>query len=394
MKKLPLFFALLLLLQSNLTQATAIEPVSKCPLPPPGWINATDITENSITIEWDANSGGLWYKITRFDVTNGIGLPDVFVPGTTNTYTSTPHAPGTTIQFGVSATSCDDQGSDMYGNEIMATYTTTWIVVDDIASFTVPGVPIDNTTIWSGYDKTIHVTNAAASSPEVEVTKVKVYFTGLTGVKYAEFLTWSQCSTAYSSAIRVQFWEKSSWPAGVTCTPMSDTTTSIIFQYYEGPFFTLHQAGFSGGVGQIKIRNNRPSNIFYAKIMDEEPNPCFVEGYGKNGGGHGSNVAFAEALSAENHDTSPTISETMALKVSPNPFSDGFSVDYSLETESPVTLALFDYTGRQVKTMQLPSLDAGNFSTSIYTNDLPAGIYQLSFQTNQVRRMTTLVKHQ
>ena len=399
MKKLPLFFTLLLLLQGLFTEAKTTEPAVECPLPPPGWINATNITANSITIEWEANGGALWYRITRFDVTNGIGLPDIFVPGTTNTFTSTPHAPGTTILFGVSATRCDTQVSEKFGNEITAVYATTWIVVDDIVSFNASGILTGNTPIFSGaltdiYDKAISVVNAPEINPQVKITKIKVKFINDSGeMKHAEFLVWSQCSDAGSSAIRVKYWRKSLWSDSVTCTPLSGTTPSIIFQYQGAPFFTLYRPSFAGGIGQLKIRNNRATTIFYDQVVDEETNPCFVEGYGENGGGDDSNEAYAEALTAEDHAAPTTLNGTTGLNISPNPCSDGFSVNYNLEAESPVTMALFDHAGRQVKTIQLTTLDAGNYSTHIYADDLPAGIYQLSFQTNQVRLMTTLVKH-
>lgn len=399
MKKLLLFLGLGLLVQPFSVQAKPIENSVSCPLPPPGWINATDITENSITIEWESDGGAVWYKVTRFDVTNGIALPDVFVPGSTNTYTSTPHAAGTTIQFGVSATSCDTQAIDQYGEETTALLTTTWIVVDVIASFSAPGTPSGNYQILpngpsGSTDVPISVINADEGTPLVRVTKTKVKFTDKHGVvRYAEFLTWSHCSNPESSAIRVMYWNKSSWPAGVTCTPLSGSTSLITFNLNGGPFFKLYLPSFASNNGQLKIHNDMPGSIFYDQWAGQETNPCYVAEYGENGGEDESNEAFSEVLNVENRDAIHAISENIALNVNPNPFSNGFTVNYALDAESPLTLALFDYTGRQVKTMQLPTLDAGNYSTSIYTNDLPAGIYQLSFQTNQARLMTTLVKH-
>lgn len=399
MRCLSLLFVVLLQLNALFVEAKTVKSTNSCPVAPPSWVTATDITTSSITITWEAETLVTWYKITRFDITNGIQLPDVIVPGSTTTYTSDSHAPGESIKFGLQATACTDPVEDDFGEEISAIFTTTFIIVDDIASFTAPGAPTGDYAIWpsgplGAGDVSLSLINANEYTPQVRVHKVKVYLLD-NGVSYfAEFLTWSQCNTEQSSAVRVMYWKPLNWSAGVTSSPgIGATTNSVVFKLQGRPFFTLYGASYSGNTATIKIKNDRSTVIYYSKLVINEDNPCYnVEFSGPEDQISDTQKRVETDSELEDRTTITGNNPSNTVNISPNPFSTSLSIQYSLDEESPVTLSLYDHTGRVLRYMQLPSLPAGEYNTGIYTTDLPVGIYQLGFQTNKKRNMTTLVK--
>lgn len=412
MKCFRLVLLLVLLVQSLYVFAHPIEnyPLS-CSLPAPSTISATDITTSKIQLTWAAVNGANGYKISRFDVTHGVALPDANVaePG----YLSEPHDPGTTIAFEVRA-KCQSGES---GEAITAEYTTTIIIVDDIVLFSVPTYPTGNIPIYpagTSSDLTVGMKDAANQTSDVEVIRAKVRYTDThNNLHFAEFLLWSHCSVAGNNAVRVQYRNPENWPGNVTYVEnhingnLQLPIYSINFKMDGMPFFTLHLPVFyQGGVGlpnslRIRIRNDFDAVIYYDRSFNVEENPC----YGNGGGTISKNVAGGSfddirgGTDTESSNDSPSLNESFAttaantLHVSPNPFNEYFQVEYSLQAESPVLFTLYDLTGRAIKTIQLPTQAAGQYSTSIHENNLPAGIYLLSFQTKQGRTTTTLVKH-
>ena len=397
MKCTRLLFVLVLLLQSLCAEAKPLNnaPYS-CNLPAPTWINAVDISSTKIKVKWAVVSGASNYKVSRYDVTHNVQLPDAYT--LEEEYLSEPHDPGTTITFTISPVCPSGEVSEAFISE---DFTTTIIVVDDIASFSAPNTPAGSNPIQPGGDATYGFLNADKNAATVEVQRIKVKY-GST--LFAEFLLWSHCSQPDFNVARIKYWNQPSWPASVTKTENhvngpDSPISSITFKINGGPFFTIKSPSFGTeangmpSTGQILIHNDRQQVITFAKANSTENNPCYAPpGFATDGGEYSSDDAISDDAIAQDRAAFQFPGETSMLTVSPNPFSEGFSVNYTLEQESPVTLLLFDHTGRQLRVMELPALEAGNYNTGIYTNDLPTGIYLLAFQTNQGRSVTTLVK--
>lgn len=405
MKSFRLVFVGLLLLQSLFALANPIENPLSCNLPAPAWITATEITSNKITIEWADVNGSYGYRVTRYDVTHGIQLPDVDV--SEPEYTSEPHDPGTTISFEVFSV-CENEE---LGLSIEGEYTTDFIIIDDVANFSIPNPTLGNTAIWPNTDSpAFQFNDAPYNVTTVNVLRLKLSYTDPHNQPHtAEVLMWSHCANPESNASpRVQYWNETGWLGNVTYTENhlnnepGSPVVSITFTYDSGqPFFTIYKPQMTfppngGYSGNLTIHNDRQlgsqdNRIYFGRSYNEERNPCYVQrmqGHGGNDDPNGKNTS-----DDRNSDAEGKLSSETNLQVSPNPFSDDFKADYRLDAESPVHFTLYDHTGRSVTSFELPKLAAGDYSTIISTSNLPTGIYLLALQTNQGRTMTTLVKH-
>jgi hypothetical protein len=399
MKCLRLLFVLSLLLQGLFVPANPIENPLSCSLPAPDWITATNITSSSITVEWADVNGAYGYRVSRFDVTNGVPLPDVDV--SEPEYTSAPHDPGTTISFEVSPICQNEELGGVIGDD----YTTNFIIVDDIVHFTAPNPPPYSSSVFPGTDfGPMVLTDANKNTPTVGVYRMEAHYTDILGLHSAEFLMWSHCSTPSNGAPRVMYWDQSGWQGNITYVENHlnndpyGPIVSISFKSYNQPFFTIYKAAmtFQEGVptfGNLSIRNDHNNYIYVGRMLNSEHNPCYVNQMKGGGGNDPSELATFDPEETQGVERSFAPGALPSeLTVGPNPFSNGFSANYTLEAESPVTFFLFDHTGREIKTMRLPNLPAGQYSTSISTDNLPAGIYLLAFQTNQGRTVSRLVK--
>ena len=73
--------------------------------------------------------------------------------------------------------------------------------------------------------------------------------------------------------------------------------------------------------------------------------------------------------------------KTQLISLYPNPFNSYIHLKYSLEYPSDITITLFDLTGREVAKLFENKLDAGVHNLTYQAVDLPAGIYILTFKT-------------
>ncbi len=81
------------------------------------------------------------------------------------------------------------------------------------------------------------------------------------------------------------------------------------------------------------------------------------------------------------------------LRVAPNPFTHGATITFDLPEDTPLLLTLYDAMGRPVKTLeQTDTALAGVYHSDLDADELPPGVYYLVLQTDQERRITTLVK--
>ena len=86
-------------------------------------------------------------------------------------------------------------------------------------------------------------------------------------------------------------------------------------------------------------------------------------------------------------------SRNIALNCYPNPFSEQTSVNFYLQEEGDIDLALFDFFGNKISNLYTDEkLLAGFQSVNIEGQDLPNGIYFCVFKTNTSISCLKLIK--
>lgn len=76
----------------------------------------------------------------------------------------------------------------------------------------------------------------------------------------------------------------------------------------------------------------------------------------------------------------------------PNPVVDHFNLDFEIEKDSPLTISVFDQTGRRVLVRDYGQVDAGQHTLRFAANNWPAGNYVLQVRTAQGQHSQQLVK--
>jgi|GEM_PF-2672932 len=72
------------------------------------------------------------------------------------------------------------------------------------------------------------------------------------------------------------------------------------------------------------------------------------------------------------------LADSYALShVYPNPFNATFTIPFSLKESMPVSLVLYDISGRKAMTILNQTLSAGDYTYSVTTNELGSGVYLL-----------------
>jgi WD40 repeat protein len=77
----------------------------------------------------------------------------------------------------------------------------------------------------------------------------------------------------------------------------------------------------------------------------------------------------------------------------PNPFNPTTNINYTINEAGPVTLKVYDMTGREVATLVNTRMTAGNHQVSFDASNLASGVYLYMLQANGVRltnRMTLI----
>ncbi len=87
-----------------------------------------------------------------------------------------------------------------------------------------------------------------------------------------------------------------------------------------------------------------------------------------------------------------TIVPSTAFTVSPNPFTNQVTVDYSISAPTEATLVLSNALGQTLKSISLGAKDEGNYQQIIETADLARGLYLLTLRTEQGIETKKLVK--
>jgi hypothetical protein len=138
----------------------------------------------------------------------------------------------------------------------------------------------------------------------------------------------------------------------------------------------------------------------------EEPTPLHpmnaqaVEAYCK-GGGYASNRAKDAPLFAKTDSTNqlpirPKCNNRpengLGLSASPNPFSNEFSLSFSLDNSTNVSISIANVLGQQVKVIEEGQKDKGNYNLSIDAKDLVAGTYFVTVKTTEGAQTLKIIK--
>lgn len=365
----PRFFAVILLLSSLVQKASSNVPDAdlSCPLPAPQWITITGTTPTSISLSWQAIPGQIFteYKVTTYNQTTQVGLADQTTTATSITIGGL--TPGNTYTFGVSASSC---AGGPYGVSIYITGRTAIIITGDL---------VQNCPVGAGQNRSagqydyIELTPANGQDQNVEAARVFVQ----KGSSTVDFIMWADCY--YIPNI------KENGTQNITRNPSGNDmyTTEIAYFINGNPFFTLGDPQFNNSynITSVKITFNDNCSFQTCEgwVSCTSGNCC--------GGGSGGREAPSEHIIRTSAEDEP------ALTVAPNPASGEFQAEFDLPSESPVTFLLTDVTGHRVKTITLPgTIEAGRHVMSFRIEELPAGLYFLTLQTNAGHHVTTLVK--
>jgi hypothetical protein len=78
----------------------------------------------------------------------------------------------------------------------------------------------------------------------------------------------------------------------------------------------------------------------------------------------------------------------------PNPFNPVTTIQFGLESRSPVNITLYDVLGRKIRTLVNETRSAGNYTVSLDASGLSSGvyIYRLSTADRVLVRKLTLIK--
>ncbi len=191
-----------------------------------------------------------------------------------------------------------------------------------------------------------------------------------------DFILWANCDK------QVDFYQVTpSGEAGVTRHPQGAGEVSVVSFSLTGnnvtPYFRIKNPQFiiSGSTPLTTVEIEPLISGFTCQMCSDtgRNNDCSVQ---------------------ENSRPVPSSRpEPGRLLVSPNPSVHSFQVQYTLSTDSPVSLLLLDLSGKPVRTIQsAEALPAGSYSTSVHITDLPPGLYTLMLQTAGGRQAVKVVK--
>ena len=78
----------------------------------------------------------------------------------------------------------------------------------------------------------------------------------------------------------------------------------------------------------------------------------------------------------------------------PNPFNSNTIINFSIPSNSFITLKIFDILGNEIRTLISSEFSAGNHHINFDGGDLPSGIYiyQLYFENNTISKKLLLLK--
>jgi hypothetical protein len=165
--------------------------------------------------------------------------------------------------------------------------------------------------------------------------------------------------------------EQQVWIEGVTDNGQSTGLVHIVTM-------PNNQQVTAGGIRVLVNGGTVYANYTTAPLPGGNPGGAFLTGFPQE-----------EILAADDGVVLPPSS--FVLSAYPNPFNATVRLDYSIATAGPVTLTVFDLTGREVSTLTSGMKDAGRHSISWTADNLPSGIYLARLSAGNVSHVQKLV---
>lgn len=75
--------------------------------------------------------------------------------------------------------------------------------------------------------------------------------------------------------------------------------------------------------------------------------------------------------------------DNSAFNIYPNPAADHINVSFELKAEERISFEILDITGRNVKSVDLGTLNTGDYNEKINVDELPSGLYLLNVRTGK-----------
>lgn len=104
-------------------------------------------------------------------------------------------------------------------------------------------------------------------------------------------------------------------------------------------------------------------------------------------------VTFSATGTAIDHDVESLPTDITLQQNYPNPFNPTTVIEYSLDTAAPVTLAIYDVTGQQVKVLESSQQNAGLHRITVDGADMAAGMYFYKLtagNTSKIKKMVLI----
>lgn len=359
-----------------------VDPIyvsATCTLPPPASVTVSNITTTSADISWSAVVGAVMYKVSLYDATSAVYLPDIYTASTS--ITASGLEPGHNIDACVSAYSCleGDGGSESCVSFVTETIIITEIILDRPSC---GQYNISNSVATINLPKAVSGAGVANAAKVVVCRRVGM----VCSTNVIEFNMYADCFG------QVVFYQEPTEDTELMRLPSIATVCSDITYKYvlNGDLYfsvgnvkeVIDHDDISYDV-DITLNNGIPNGrINYC--MENITIECVEEG---------------QQLTDSGDDKirlTPEIFRPVAqyLHTSPNPFSNGLQAQYYLAKAGPATLSLLDLNGHVLHAIQKgPDTPAGrHFAAFTDLDNLPSGIYLLQLQTDYQQQTVLVVK--
>ncbi len=364
---------------ANNPASNLFSAASNCQAPPPSNFHASEITSNSIKLEWAHNIASLYYFISGSDVTLGTSLVPVITQNLDYTFTGL--TPGHEYSFQIGASYCPDGPP---GDVVETLATTLNIVIDEVVYLNgctpnIPtAIPADN-RVWVG---------VLASSKSLPLPNLNNCFEAQFTVDGNPF----HFGMGYHSVLsRLYLNELDPSSQPIWFESAGDDKTAIC--KYRNPqnnivdLFTVRAIiANSNGTMAVSTLDFNPN------VEIQALRTC--NNYFNGGGGLGFNVdqtnSPTELTTDWKHQRLPRRS---LEKPSPNPFRESITLPYTLPEDGPVEIYLYNGVGMLVRRVENnPKQAAGFYKTVIDGAGLPGGQYFLQVITANESVVHAIIK--
>lgn len=343
----------------------------ECKAPPPSYLNITNVTPYSISLAWGPVAMApptIYFKLQGYDNTNSSALPTVYTTAWNYTYAGL--SPGHNYTFTLQASYCE--GGE-YGTSIMANSNSGVIIVDLIVGIQ-ECTPNTSRSITVGQPFNIGV----QSSSTVPMQTLTNPYSGQFSYN-GDTCTFALAFVPSTSMVYKEV-------AGEFTFDSTENGAAAICKYDTTEIFKVTYVASRGGAATgVGLR---------VEFKQSVSNYNYCGNYVIN------SIAAPAADLPEEAGESPVEDRALMDRqqngiISPNPFSQSATLQYTIEQTTSVEIGLYDVTGRLVRAV-LPAtqLEPGNHTATVDGFGLPDGLYFLRLRTGLRHENFTLIKRE